>query len=58
MKFREFEVEIKFDDGDEYLVISQKKANPFTGVITTAYVTLERHQLQSLLDALLIVDGK
>jgi hypothetical protein len=57
MKFREFEVEVKSHDGNEYLVLSQKKVDPITGYVSTDYITLELHQLDSLIDALLIADG-
>lgn len=58
MKFRDFEVEIKSHDGIDYLVISQKKIDQITGQISLDYITLEKHQLENLIDALLIVDGK
>jgi hypothetical protein len=58
MKFREFEVDIKSHEGNEYLVISQKNVDTETGVLTNSYVTLERHQLDSLLHALFVLDGK
>lgn len=57
MKFREFEVDIKNDGDFEYLVISQVKVNENTGSISHSYITLERHQLFSLVDALLDIDG-
>lgn len=54
MKFREFQVEKQISEGNEYIVISQKKSRGAKD--KTHFVVIEKHQIKDILNALKSMD--
>lgn len=53
MKFREFEVLKHKENNSNFVVISQKKYND--NYVYKEYIVIEKHQLPSLIEALLAI---